>query len=358
MRLREATPEEVADWDALVQANPDGGQWVQGEAYGALKHAQDGHGLRHLVLEGARADGADSLVAVLALEHRSVVGRQWYLPQGPGIDLADMAGFTAAVRAYAGEHARDLVSVIVEPFVVDTPDARATLADAGLAAYDRIQQNTYTVLVDLEPDEDAIFAGFSKKLRNHIRFAEKSGYRVEKVEPSEGTFETMYELMRTVSGGKGVATMKPYDYYRSLWGELCARGQGHFWFGYDGAHDGPQASAFMIGYGRYAIAKDGGSVPDRAIRGGAHLIRWTAMRWFKEHEGRTIYDTYATPPSWNADDPSEQMHGPGIFKRLFGPITDHVPSHRLVLQPTRLRVYERLVLPVEWRVRRRPYGIW
>src|SRR5690606_16037553 len=156
---------------------------------------------------------------------------------------------------------------------------------------------------------------------------------------------------------KGVATMKSYDYYRTLWSELCERGQGHFWFGYDGAHDGPQASAFMIGFGRYALAKDGGSVPDRAIRGGAHLMRWTAMQWFKE-QGREVYDTYATPPSWQADDESHRMHGPGVFKRLFGPITDHLPSHDLVLDEARYRLFLRLLLPIERRVRRRPWGIW
>ena len=82
------------------------------------------------------------------------------------------------------------------------------------------------------------------------------------------------------------------------------------------------------------------------------------MQWFKEHDGRTIYDAYATPPSWKADDRSEQLWGPGQFKLLFGPITDHVPSHLLLLEPRRWRLFSRVVLPIEWRLRRRPYGIW
>lgn len=353
--LRTATAAEVADWDALVQANPDGGQWAQGEAYGALKQHEDGLHLVHLVLKGA--PGVDGAVAMLALEHRSIVGRQWYLPQGPSLPIEAVPAFTTALRAFA-QTVPHLYAVRIEPFVVDEPEVRSTLADAGWLASDRMQQNQHTVLVDLEPETDAIFAAFSKNLRNHIRKAGREGYRVEKVEPTDENLETMYRLMQTVSGGKGVAGMKPFRYYRRLWTELRDRGQGHLWFGYDGAHEGPQASSFMIGYGRYALAKDGGSVPDRAIRGGAHLMRWTAMQWFKEHDGRTIYDAYATPPSWKADDRSEQLWGPGQFKLLFGPITDHVPSHLLLLEPRRWRLFSRVVLPIEWRVRRRPYGIW
>lgn len=364
--LRRAAQHELAEWDALVQANPDGGQWTQGVAYARLK-ATERLIPRFLVLErgvveppeGEPEAGEDvERVYVLALEHRSLAGRFWYLPLGPGAAFEDLGGIAEAIRGARGDVARGVYAVKVEPYALDTEERRAALAEAGYRAANTIQQNVHTVLVDLTPTVEEIFAGFNKKLRNHIRNAEKHGYRVEKVEHSEATYEQMYALMQTVAGGKGVDTMKPYAYYHQLWSELCDRGQGHFWFGYDGAHEGPQASAFMIGFGRYALAKDGGSVPDRAIRGGAHLIRWTAMQWFKEHEGREVYDTYATPPSWRADDETHRMHGPGIFKRLFGPIVDHLPSHDLVLDQRRYALFLRLLLPIERRVRRRPWGIW
>lgn len=350
--IRRARQDELLDWDARIEANPDGGQWTQGLAYAKLKATERLHPV-FLVLE---SEGAGP-VHVLALEHRSLAGRYWYLPLGPGAAFDELPGIADALRAARGDVAKGVFAVKVEPYEVDTPERREALRAAGFRAANTVQQNIHTVLVDLRPDVDDIFAGFSKKLRNHIRNAIKHGYRVEKVPHSEATYEQMYALMQTVAGGKGVDTMKPYAYYRTLWGELCVRGQGHFWFGYDGAHDGPQASAFMIGFGRYALAKDGGSVPDRAIRGGAHLLRWTAMQWFKE-QGREVYDTYATPPSWRADDETHRMHGPGIFKRLFGPIVDHLSSHDLVLDEARYRLFLRLLLPVERRVRRRPWGIW
>lgn len=349
--VRFATEAETASWDALVQQNPDGGQWTQGDAFAELKEP-DRLRARRLVLEGP------ATVYVLALEHRSLAGAFWYLPLGPGADIADIPGIVDALRAARSTIAKGVFAIKLEPFVVDEPQHRALLAEAGLEPSAVIQKNLHTVLVDLTPEPDDIFAGFTKNLRNHIRYAIKHGYRVEKVEPSEETFRTMYGLLQTIAGGKGSELTRPYEYYHRLWSALCDRGQGHFWFGYDGAHDGPQASAFMIGYGRYAIAKDGGSVPDRAIRGGAHLMRWTAMQWFKEHEGRTIYDAYVTPPSWEQDDTEHPMHGPGKFKRLFGPITDHLPSHDLVLDRRRYALFTRLLLPIEWRVRRRPHGIW
>lgn len=349
--VRLATEAERGDWDALVQRNPDGGQWTQGEAFAAIKRPDRLHAV-HLVLEGP------STVYALALEHRSLAGRFWYFPLGPGAPIAEYPGIVEALRRAAPSLARGIFAIKVEPFVVDTPEHREILAGAGLRPSAPIQKNLHTVLVDLTPEPDAIFAGFTKNLRNHIRYAIKHGYRVEKVEPGEQTFRTMYGLLQTIAGGKGSELTRPYEYYHRVWTELCARGQGHFWFGYDGAHEGPQASSFMIGFGDYAIAKDGGSVPDRAIRGGAHLMRWEAMQWFKEHEGRTIYDAYVTPPSWEQDDPEHPMHGPGKFKRLFGPITDHLPSHDLVLDARRFGLFTRALLPIEWRVRRRPQGIW
>lgn len=349
--VRFATDAERAEWDTLVQRNPDGGQWTQGDAFAELKEP-DRLVARRLVFEGP------TTVHALALEHRSLAGAFWYFPLGPGADLADYPGIIEALRRARSTIAKGVFAIKLEPFVVDEPANRNVLTDAGLRTSAVIQKNLHTVLVDLTPEPDDIFKGFTKNLRNHIRYAIKNGYRVEKVEPSEETFRTMYGLLQTIAGGKGSELTRSYEYYHRLWTSLCDRGQGHFWFGYDGAHEGPQASAFMIGYGRYAIAKDGGSVPDRAIRGGAHLMRWEAMQWFKEHEGRTIYDAYVTPPSWEQDDTEHPMHGPGKFKRLFGPITDHVPSHDLVLDARRYALFTRLLLPIEWRVRRRPHGIW
>lgn len=348
--LRDATAAEIADWDALVLRNPDGGQWTQSSAYATVKRTERLHS-RHLVLEGPER------VHALALEHRSLAGRFWYFATGPGASFEQLGGIADAFRSARDGAAKGVYAVKIEPFVVDTPEHRAALRSAGYRAVNPIQQNTHTVLVDLTPDVETIFAGFKKSLRNHIRYAERNGYRVEKVEPGEETYRTMHRLMQTVSGGKGVEGMKPYEYYRTLWSAAVAQGSGHFWFGYDGAHDGPQASAFMIRFGRYALAKDGGSVPDRAIRGGAHLIRWRAMQWFKE-QGAEIYDAYATPPSWAADDTSHRLHGPGVFKRVFGPIVDHLPSHDLVLDARRYRLFLRVLLPIERRVRRRPFGIW
>ena len=75
--LRDATAAEIADWDALVLRNPDGGQWTQSSAYATVKRTERLHP-RHLVLEGPER------VHALALEHRSLAGRFWYFATGPG----------------------------------------------------------------------------------------------------------------------------------------------------------------------------------------------------------------------------------------------------------------------------------
>ncbi|WP_430592789.1 lipid II:glycine glycyltransferase FemX [Humidisolicoccus flavus] len=349
-RLREATIQEINSWDSLVEKNPDRGQWTQGSAFAEWKSRYK------LVPRYFIFDGATS-VAAMALEHRSPLGRMWYFPLGPGADIADYADLADAIRRACKDRYRDVFAVRVEPFIENTPEHLAALQAAGFIADVPMQMNNSTVFVDLTRTEEEIFAGFHKNLRNHIRFAQKNDYRVEKAEPNEQTYETLYELMKTINGGKGASRLGSYEGYRSMWSALVSRGQGHFWFGYDGAHEGPQAGSFMIHYGRWAIAKDGGSVPDRAIRGGAHLIRWTAMQHLKSL-GAEVYDAYVTPPKALADDTTHPHHGIGKFKRLFGEIVDHVPSHDLVLQPKKLETFNRIVLPITWRVRRQPWGIW
>ncbi len=350
-RVREATPGEIAGWDDLVLTNRDGGLWTQTLAYARYKQ-WDGLGIRYLVFEGPYP------VYSLVLEHRSPLGVQWNLLQGPGCEPEDIPGVTAAIKRDGPVIAGRLIAVLIQPFITDTEDHRAILAGAGYVPELPRMLNTYTVLVDMDKSEDELFSSFHKRLRNHIRSATKNGYVVEQVtEPTEETYEAMWGLMQTVAGGKGSDRYREYEAYRQYWSEFHRSGQALWWFGYDG-EEGPQAISFMISFGKYLVAKDGGSRPDRAIRGGHHMMRWRAMQWAKENTGASVYDAFGATPESEIDNEEHPLHAITQTKKRFGPLVDHVTAQLLVLDERRYRLFMRAWLPIEWRVRRRPGGIW
>jgi hypothetical protein len=79
--VRRASPDEIADWDARILANPDGGHMVQSSAFAETKRF-DGLEPVFLVIDAPTADGTERIHA-LALEGKVSLGRYWYLPMGP-----------------------------------------------------------------------------------------------------------------------------------------------------------------------------------------------------------------------------------------------------------------------------------
>lgn len=345
--VRWARPTEIAEWDALVAQNPDGGQFTQTLAFAEVKR-WDGFATHHLVFDGQEP------VYALALERHGWIGRFWYIPGGPW--HPNYAGLVRAMRAFVARERLSLVSVKFEPRLLLTDEHLHLLEQSGLSRADDVQIHTHTVVVDLTNPSDALFSSFSKAVRKNVRHAEREGYRVERVEPDAALMDRMWERMQTISGGKGLRGMRGEEYYRTVWKAFTDHGMADWWVGLDGG-DGPQTITFTIPFGRTVIDKDEGSRPDRKINGGAHLGRWTRMRHYQDL-GFTGFDMMGAPPSWQKDDPEHFMHSLARFKTQFAPISDFVPSFDLELRPGAQRVWQRYVRPVEWRVKRRYTGLW
>ena len=212
--VRRATPGEIADWDALIEANPDGGHMVQSSAFAATKRF-DGLEPVHLVIDAplpARAQSGESTerIHALALEGKVSLGRYWYLPMGP--TATDMAPVVAALREFAKAEPGLLV-VKVEPDLERSPERINELVALGLEQSRDMQVMTHTVVLDLSQGEEALFASFSQMIRRQVRGAVKKGYRVERPEPTQETFDRMHAMMLTVAGGKGMAGMRERAYY-------------------------------------------------------------------------------------------------------------------------------------------------
>ncbi|QUW19332.1 GNAT family N-acetyltransferase [Agrococcus sp. Marseille-Q4369] len=352
--VRRATPGEIVEWDALIEANPDGGHMVQSSAFAATKRF-DGLEPVHLVIDAPLPASTPTgepteRIHALALEGKVSLGRYWYLPMGP--TATDMAPVVEALREFAKAEPGLLV-VKIEPHLERSAERINELVALGLEQSRDMQVMTHTVVLDLAQGEEALFASFSQMIRRQVRGAIKKGYRVERPEPSPETFDRMHAMMLTVAGGKGMAGMRERAYYDRFWSEFAKASTGRFYFGYDDDSDDPQAGIFVTTAGRTAVYKDGGSRPDRKINGGSALLLWTAMQ-DAIADGKLAFDLAGTPPPERADDPTHPFHGLAQFKLRFGPISSFLPSFDLVLHPVRHRVWESVVRRVEWRIKKGP----
>jgi serine/alanine adding enzyme len=79
--MRLATEDEIQRWDALVEANPDGGNALQTAAWGAFKGRWGWEPRKYIYeLRGGRQVAAQWQVRRIAAQ-----GEIWYCPKGPGV---------------------------------------------------------------------------------------------------------------------------------------------------------------------------------------------------------------------------------------------------------------------------------
>ncbi|MHC6594555.1 lipid II:glycine glycyltransferase FemX [Arthrobacter sp. C152] len=330
---RFATAEEIENWDKHVTANPNGGNMLQSAAYASVKNGS-GWKVRFLVLEGAGTSSYN-----LVLEKKvPLLGRLWYLIKGPDLQTAqDLKPALEACAALVRSQKLNVFTIKIEPDVVDSAEAQAHLAAAGLAKAPNIQSNDSTALLDISGTGEEVFKAISSRARNAIRRAEREGCQVVRQEQGPDTYRALYDLMANTVNAKGSMPLRSYDYYARFWDEFCDRGQGNFFFTYE---DGkPSVGAFVINYGAKATYKDGGSTQNRKQYGDSHLVQWAAIRRMQEL-GCTEYDFCGTPPASRIKDKSHNLYGMGMFKTSFTKtVTDFVGCHDYVLAPLRNRIW-------------------
>jgi lipid II:glycine glycyltransferase (peptidoglycan interpeptide bridge formation enzyme) len=321
--MRQATPVELARWDELVAANPDGGQILQTRAWGEFKR---GHrwAPEYLVSDDHRP------VAVLELRHVVPgLGQLGYIPKGPGVSRVDqLEPMLSGLRDHAGR----ALAIKVEPEIEQSDHAVAALLRMGLqkARYD-VQISRATIIVDLRPDEDALLASFKPKCRYNIRLAQRRGVTVTPVPLERGNIDIMYALMASTRDRAGF-TLRSKDYFSGYWRLHAAAGQGQLFFA---SLDGQVlAGVFATFIGTKGWYKDGGSTKEHAAVMAPHLLQWEVMRWLRAR-GVEGYDLVAVPPPAELS-PSHPLFGLYRFKSGFSErITEYVGTWDLPISRRR-----------------------
>jgi lipid II:glycine glycyltransferase (peptidoglycan interpeptide bridge formation enzyme) len=328
--MRDAGHTEVARWDDLVVANPDGGQILQSRAWGEFKRAHR-WSPRYLISE------ADTPLAVLVLRHAvPSLGELGYIPKGPGVAAVDQLGLVIdELRDSAGR----AFAIKIEPEIEQSEPAVRALRGIGLekSRHD-VQISRATIIVDLRPDEDALLASFKPKCRYNIRLAQRHGVIVEPVPLDAVSIATMYDLMASTRDRAGF-TLRSREYFSGYWRLHAAAGQGQLFFA---SLDGTVlAGVFATHMGTKAWYKDGGSTKEQAAVMAPHLLQWEVMRWLKER-GVGAYDLVAVPPA----DQLTQDHplfGLYRFKSGFSArITEYVGTWDLPIRRSRYAAWDRV----------------
>lgn len=281
--MRPATEEEIAKWDQLVVANPDGGHYLQSKAWAEFR-SNRGYKPHYLMYE----NGADRVAAVALERSVSGFGPFWYFSKGPGVaTLADLASFTDALR----QTRPGAFFARLEPAIVEDTSKTPKLVQMGLKPA-RQQILKATIIVDISGEDDVILSSFKQKTRYNVRLAAKHGVKVEPVEANEANLNKMYDLMSATRERAGYF-LRPREYFLDLWARLAEAGTGQLFFA---SFEGQVlAGVYAVYLGKKSWYKDGGSTREHSNVMAPYLLQWEVMRWLKT-KGVTSYDMVGVAP--------------------------------------------------------------
>ena len=298
-----ATQEELADWDAVAVASPNG------HAYQSLAWAEyrAAHGWR--TWQVAFDDGFRVLVLGRPTDARDAGAA--YASRGP-IPERDPAVTAARAAAIADLLAAEgLASLTIDGETPAASGLTAHLAGAGFSSAEEEQPSRHRMDIRLGPDdspnsdEKTIFGSFGATARNGIRQAERHGLRVRRLDAGGGRLEEEYgsselsefdpidindaaavdEVLRTFYGMVDAAAKRRSFALGSeeLFLDWAQRGiaPGHIlYLQADHPEDGPVAGALFYRHGHrlsYALAGERAGLR-RTYPGASRLLVWRGIQ--------------------------------------------------------------------------------
>lgn len=326
MSVRFATADEIARWDELIIAQPDGGNIFSTKVYAEQKE-MGGYDHHFLMVH-------DNPVTVLE-KNAQPFGRLWYLPKGPNVATAkQLFSILEVLKPFAKK--RGIFVIRIES---ELPrDTAPTLTRHGLKKAAPIIPNPSTITLDISAKPESLLTSLPQKGRHAIRRAERDGVTVKAVPSTEENCHRMYALLsETAEGQFGI---RAYEYYKTYWQRFEKAGYGQLFFAY---FDGRVvAGAYAMVLGKKSTYKDGASVRDRTAYGASHLLQWHVIQWAQK-QGATLHDFCGSPPSEEIDNTAHPHYGIGRFKlSLSKHVVDYIGCYDLVIRPTSYKAWTKL----------------
>ncbi len=314
-------------WDDFV-ASTELGSYLQFAGWATVKAVNGWRSARIL----ADVPGGRMGMQVLVTRPRPLPWGFAYAPRGPvasSWDPAGVAAFTAAVRAQLPRIAGPISHLRIDPEIeADGPhDAdgafRAALRDAGWRPAPAIQPRS-TRLVDLRPDEAALWADLRKKWRQYVNKARASGLAM--VDAGAERLPEFYAIYQETALRAGFQ-IRALSAYRDIWEAFAPAGNARLLFAQTPDGRG-QATLFLVRCGPRVVEPYGGMTAAGAESRANYLLKWEAIRTSRE-AGGTSYDMWG-----------EVTEGIAHFKTGFGGRdVEYIGAWDLVLNPFGRRVY-------------------
>jgi lipid II:glycine glycyltransferase (peptidoglycan interpeptide bridge formation enzyme) len=294
-----------AAWDAFVAATPLG-SYLQLAGWASVKAVNGWRSIRVRQAAGNAEVGAQ----VLVQRPRPLPWGFAYAPRGPvatGWGPSTIETFTAAMREGLQPRLGRVSHVRIDPEVErDGPDdadgaLRASLRSAGWRPAPAIQPGA-TRIVDLQPDEDALWGALRRKWRQYVNKARSSGITV--VDAGADRLPDFYRIYRETADRAGFP-IRTEGAYRDIWDAYAPAGLARLLFAQ--SSDGmPLATLFLVRCGPRVVEPYGGMTGAGADSRANYLLKWEAIRSSRA-SGATSYDMWG-------------MVTPGIarFKAGFG----------------------------------------
>jgi lipid II:glycine glycyltransferase (peptidoglycan interpeptide bridge formation enzyme) len=357
--VREATPEELAGWDALTVDVP-GGQLLQSRAW-AEHRAQTGWRPWFLVT------GDGGAVLALARPWPVVGGAGAYLPRGPvsaGASAQAAAGRLDAVTRWLTARGVDVLASDAEIEVAT--GYPALLGDIGFRQIEEIQPSRHRMRLVLGAgtDEATALSGCQKSTRQRIRAAEQAGIVVRRwdsragQEPGPGfapagrqpraALDRFFDLEISTAARRGFS-LGPRTRFLDWWERAFAEGRLVYLEALDPGFanvtaDGeaappPLAGLVLYRHGRrLSTIQSGDRVEARRTHPGTlHLLRWRAIQLaIREGCDETDLGGVDVAGARHAPVPGDPMYGLYEHKRGFGAEwVELAGAHEKVMRPLR-----------------------
>jgi lipid II:glycine glycyltransferase (peptidoglycan interpeptide bridge formation enzyme) len=338
LSVRDARPEDLADWDARTVDEP-GGHVYQSLAWAEHRRAS-GWRPRFLVSD----DGGRALA--LTRGWPIVGGGSAYLTRGPVPMGADPPGLAARLVAIGEALAGEGIDVVAADPEVPAADAafREAIEAAGFHTIEEIQPSRHRVSLPLPPgaDESAVFEAIARSTRQRIRGAEKAGVAVVRhdarlepggdvgdvgdgftrpAEPAGAALDRFYDLLLE-TGERRHFSFGPRAGFVAWW--RAALAAGHLIYleaRADDAAGDPLAGLVLYRHGgRLSTVHSGDHAATRTSHPGAlHLLRWRAIQ-LAIHEACSEMDLGGVDVAGARNEPHEgdPLYGLYQHKASFG----------------------------------------
>ena len=356
-RPREATEQELADWDHRAVRSP-GGHVYQSTVW-AAQRTRLGWQPRFVMLD----DEHPALVLLRAFP--IVGGSSAYVPRGPIVDAGDVRGGGEA----AADRVNALANWLVEAGVaVVATDAEVPASDAaygtrlrrlGFHPIAEIQPSRHRVSVSLaeSTDDEAVRATFTKSTRQRIAGAERDGVVIERYdtggavahdrfERPSGTPRDAFEAFATLLEGTGERRgfrFGPRDMFIDWWLAALEAGMLVYLDARD-ANDRSRSLGGLILYRHGTRLSTVHSADPPGVRethpGVMHLLRWRAIQ-LAIREGCDEMDLGGVDTGPDHAEPGVGHPMAGLYehKRSFGARwLAMTGAHERVMRPSRYSI--------------------